>query len=593
VWEGAPGSRQEEESWLWLEVAALYVLLGSGLAAVLLWAAGEVAGRLFGGAWPVVGPGDLAGVLLGTLRDPGHPARAWPVHARHLLPGAGPYWLTLVLLLALVAVAVWAGASWWLEGRPWGRVPWRMRAPARLAIWRPRRLGGGRRVRLAREPVWLDGPFLGFGRRGLTLRRCFIAGRPEDSVAIVGPPRVNKTTGLLIPQVALWPGPVVSVSTKPEVLEATLHRRRELARANGGDVHLYAPTENASIEGIRPMRWSPLDRCEDPITCELRVRAMIGSSAAGRRVEDADHWRTGAARILLAYFHAAALDGGDFRTVRRWLGEHAQEEPAAILRGSDSPAGEVWAGQLDGVFRISERERGSFFSAADTALAATRNPVVLASCAAADLDVERFLGTGSTLYVVSPASHQQVVAPLVSALIESIVEAAYRLHLQGRLPRPLQLNLDELVNNAPLPSLLSILSQGGGLGVIICWAVQSLAQLRDRYGEQMADACWSASRARLVFGGLTDAGDLERISKLAGEREVLTHSETRGLSGSSSSTGQTWRPWLPISELRRRRTGQAFLLYHTLDPVVVRVPRVDQTRVFRELGRARMMDRAT
>ncbi len=137
-------------------------------------------------------------------------------------------------------------------------------------------------------------------------------------------------------------------------------------------------------------------------------------------------------------------------------------------------------------------------SAKPDVLRATADPAVLRSCSGTDLDPERLLCTCSTLYVVSPSEHQQAMAPLITALIESIVNAAYDLHRQGRLPCRLLLSLDEVANIAPLPSLESIVSQG----VLVCWAAQSLAQFRHRYGEHAAEAIWSATQARVVFGGL-------------------------------------------------------------------------------------------
>src|SRR5207248_5116803 len=114
------------------------------------------------------------------------------------------------------------------------------------------------------------------------------------------------------------------------------------------------------------------------------------------------------------------------------------------------------------------------------------------------------------------------VAPLISALIESIVHVAYGLHREGRLPCRLLLSLDELPNIAPLPGLDGTLSQGAGQGVLVSWAAQSLAQLRHRYGEHAAEAIWSGTRAKLVFGGLADGPALDQLSRMIGERRFAT-----------------------------------------------------------------------
>src|SRR5207237_4026927 len=115
---------------------------------------------------------------------------------------------------------------------------------------------------------------------------------------------------------------------------------------------------------------------------------------------------------------------------------------------------------------------------------------------------------------------------------------------------------------------------------VVAWAAQSLAQLRARYGAELAQACWSASRARIIFGGLADARDLEDISTLAGEREVPQVSTTSGEQGSGRTVGTAWRPWLPASRLRALRPGWAHLVYHSHPPVMIRVPVASQVRPF-------------
>jgi len=45
------------------------------------------------------------------------------------------------------------------------------------------------------------------------------------STVVLGPPRSGKTSSLVIPNVLVWAGPVVSTSTKPDVMAATAAAR--------------------------------------------------------------------------------------------------------------------------------------------------------------------------------------------------------------------------------------------------------------------------------------------------------------------------------------------------------------------------------
>lgn len=343
------------------------------------------------------------------------------------------------------------------------------------------------------------------------MRPCWSS--PSDSIGIVGPPRYGKTSGLIIPAVMRWAGPVVCTSTRADILNFAGNHRRDLAAPSGGRVYVYDPFDSERVGGT--VGWSPLTGCADPAVCYRRVAAMTGAVAG--RVEDADHWRAGAASVLRPYFHAAAIEGLPLSVVRRWLARQETEEPAAILRSSGSRAA-MWADDLDAAAYLGDRERGSFYSVARNALIATAEPTVLASCDASDFDVDSFLSSRSALFVIGPSHHQAAVAPLVAALVDSVVHRASERAAEqgGRLDPPLLLALDEVVNIAPVSSLPSIVSEGGGRGIVTMWAVQSLAQLRGRYGVQGQAAILAATTAKVIFGGLSEGNDLRNISSWTG-----------------------------------------------------------------------------
>jgi type IV secretory pathway TraG/TraD family ATPase VirD4 len=487
---------------------------------------------------------------------------------------------TFRLVLGLT-FAIGAGvlAGWIVQ--PWASAAAPDWGPYRLPINLPPDL------ELPAQVASLQRLFLGFARaRGRRGDAVFAAAKETDSCGVVGPSQVGKTTGILIPQVLLWAGGVISTSTKPDILRATAGRRLQVAsETGGGQVYLYAPTSfGHRLEGLQPIRWSPLAGCQEPTVAYQRVEGLLASSATGRHVENADHWRAGAGRILRPYFLAAAhhaIRPGDFTVVREWLAEREFDEPLEILASLGSFAADQWITELRGVQGTPEREQGSFFSAASTAVAATSNPNVLRSCTGTDLNPVEFLTSGSTLYVVSPTEDQEAVAPLLSALIEYLVSVAYDLHRQGRLPLRLLLSLDELPNIAPLPRLDAILSQGAGQGVNVSWAAQSQAQLRERYGEDGAEAIWSGTSAKQVFGGLADGPALDRLSRLLGEHRVPTRSTSSAFGlGSYVSRGWEWRPRLSPAEIHGMPPEWVLLVYRESGPMALWAPIVPKQPVW-------------
>jgi type IV secretion system protein VirD4 len=430
-------------------------------------------------------------------------------------------------------------------------------------------------------PLWWKEPFLGW-RHGWHPRHPWLVARGEDHCGTIGPPRVGKTAGLLVPQLLTWDGPVIAASTKPDLLLTAGDRRDELAGCYGGRVYLHmhsVPDHLAraegngpdSIYGVRPLHWDLLAGCEEPAVAVERARALIWSAGAGSGVKDALHWLQGAAAILQGYLHAAALaPEADLLMVKRWLARQELEIPAHEIERSTSSAREYFPQLLRGMANMPPDERGSMFSPIRQALAGTDLPDVLERSRHSDLDVDEFLRTRSTMFIVSPSRRQEMLAPLIATLIEAVVERVYSLWHTGDLPRRLLLVLDELANIAPLPSLLSILSEGASQGVVLTWAVQSLYQLRAKYGDSEAQTIFSSTRAKVLFGGSSDEHDLSSIEKLLGEVEVPTRSTSRDRQGNwSRQDGWQRLPRISASQMRAIPAGQALVLYGTYDPELV------------------------
>lgn len=422
-----------------------------------------------------------------------------------------------------------------------------------------------------------DRVFLGWDCDG-RYERCWSS--PEDSIGIIGPPRYGKTSGLIVPAVLYWHGPLVCTSTRGDILGFTGDRRAAIAAPHGGRVHVYDPF-GSEYPG-QSMRWSPLAGCDDPAVCFRRVAAMTAVAASG--TDNDSHWRSGAASLMRPYFHAAALEGLPLRTVRRWLARQETRDASAILRASSSPAA-MWADDLDAVGLLGDRERGSFFSVARNTLEAAAEPTVLDSCAATDLDIDEFLGTRSSLFLIGPSHQQQVIAPLMAGLVDSIAQRAAELAARsgGRLDPSLLLALDEVANVAPLHSLPSLVSEGGGRGVVTMWAAQSLAQMRMRYGAETQSAILTATSAKVIFGGLSHGEDLRNISSWAGDiRRSVTSTQLAALPrnaghnavGISSAAGaeQSYQvstqdyPALPIRDLQQLPALHAWLFWRSDPP---------------------------
>ena len=164
-------------------------------------------------------------------------------------------------------------------------------------------------------------------------------------------------------------------------------------------------------------------------------------------------------------------------------------------------------------------------------------------------------------------------APLVAAFVEDITETARALAARSpgaRLDPPLLLALDEIANLTPLPSLPSLMAEGGGSGITTLAVLQSLAQARARWGEHAADAIWDAATVKIVLGGLAKYRDLDDVARLLGEIDERTETRSPGRGGDrSSSTSLRTVPVMPAAALRTLPFGTGVLLLRQTRPTVI------------------------
>jgi hypothetical protein len=160
------------------------------------------------------------------------------------------------------------------------------------------------------------------------------------------------------------------------------------------------------------------------------------------------------------------------------------------------------------------RTRDSIWQGVSLSLAALADPRVLDAVSPGPdekFDPEEFLRKRGTVYLLATGAGANNSAALVSAFVEDLVEAARRLAARSpaaRLDPPLLLALDEIGNLAPLPSLPTLMAEGGGTGITTMPVLQSLAQAREKWSENAAGAIWDASIVKIILGGASNSRDL-------------------------------------------------------------------------------------
>ena len=539
------------------------LIAAAGIAAILR-VAGTVAAFLTGTPQP------QAGITAGltVLLNPADPAAVLEADGLNTIA----YWITTTLLLVVLGAGVW-----WV----WTK----MRHHSQSVQTDPRRLQGiatsGEVSRVASDTVLL--------KRAGTLRPSldapkasdvgYLLGRSrgkrvwasvEDSILLVGPPRSGKGLHVVINAILDAPGAVVTTSTRPDNLTATLRARQRI-----GPVAVFDPQHLA--EGLPAgLRWSPVRGCEDPLTAMIRATGLAsgtGLSAGG--VEGGGFWEGKTRTALQALLHAAALDNRPPAELFRWtLDPTAAAEAVAILTNS-SQAAAGWAESLEAMIDADPRTRDSIWQGVSLALAALADPRVLDAVtprSGEHFDPEAFLTESGTLYLLATGAGAGASSALVAALVEDLIETARRMAARSagaRLDPPVLLALDEIGNLAPLPSLPTLMAEGGGTGITTMPVLQSLAQARDKWGENAANAIWDAAIVKIILGGASNSRDLQDLSTLIGERDEYTDSTTIGDHGTRSNQRSIRRvPILPPDRLRTLPFGTGITMLRSAPPIV-------------------------
>jgi type IV secretion system protein VirD4 len=550
-----------------VNLALTGLLAATGLA-VLLRVAGTLAAGLCGSERPR--PGLASG--LRVIADPANPSDALGAIG---LP-AWVYWLVVAAVLGLCTASAWL--AW-----------------AVIARFRHRNVHDPHRVPgiATRRDIDAVASRKALLRRGETLRPSithpraadlgYLLGRSrgreiwasvEDSILVIGPPRSGKGLHLVINAILDAPGAVITTSTRPDNIAATIRARRER-----GPVAVFDPQRlTAGLADVRGagVRWSPIRGCEEPLTAMIRASGLSSSTGlSSGGVETGGFWEGKTRSALQALLHAAALEQLTTRTLFEWsLSPSAAADAVGILSGHANAAS-GWADSLQSMISADPRTRDSIWMGVAQALAALADPRVLDAVNPApdvQFDPQEFLTHDGTLYLLATGAGSGASWPLVAAFIEDLAETARRLAARSpgaRLDPPLLLALDEIGNLAPLPSLPVLMAEGGGTGITTMPALQSLAQARAKWGEHAASTIWDASIVKVILGGASASKDLQELSVLIGEREEVSDTVTISDYGSRSLQRSTRRASImPPERIRMLPFGTGLVLLRSAPPIV-------------------------
>lgn len=562
----------------------LAALVVSILLAGLLGAAlsGLLAGT--GWAWPEFRA--VPSVVSRWIASPGDPAAAWPGDPR---PGPAALTYVLVVVVALGETTLWA----WFSA--WRRRVRRRKAEKRSGLAQAHvldaRLGqkavakGAARLR----PSLAEHRHVDPDEAGARFAQQRGTGIPlyathEDSKLGLAPVRMGKTGRQAVADIIRAPGAVLATSTRFDLLELTM-----MERARRGRIMVFDP--EGRTPWTRRLRWSPIAGCEDYDVALRRAIAICSARPLGD-TKGSGYFGGQAEGVMAALLHAAALAQVGVDELRLWTNTQSRK-PAEIL-DTDTRAAFGVAAELRKILDSAASNNdssggGAIYSTLALLLRPLASPATRAACSPGpddeQLDIDAFIRGGrDTLYLVS-RGRKNSAAPIVNALAKEILHRADVLsqhptaeQLAGpaagdlRLDPPLRAVLDEAANVTPLDDLASLMADSGGRGIQLYVYVQSLSQLRQRWGPEQATEIWDNASIKLILGGLSNSRDLEEMSRLLPERAIDQASISSGVDRSQVTVSQRMQRALTGNQIRELPDGQALLFYRNLPGAVVDLP---------------------
>jgi type IV secretory pathway TraG/TraD family ATPase VirD4 len=389
----------------------------------------------------------------------------------------------------------------------------------------------------------------------------------DEHVLLMAPPRTGKT-GLLAAVILRYPGAVVCTTTKHDVYQLTAG-----TRSLCGPVHVFNPQNIGGVAST--LAWNPVAGCDDEATAIRRADGFT-SAVSMRGTEDASFWAGKASGYLRALFHAAALAGGDMRTVAAWaLGDAGDAE--AILAEAGAAQ---WALELAELRGEAQKTAETIRMVISRALAFMTDPALAAAVLPADegtgFDIPAFLTGRGTLHMIAEAEHDDSpVAPLFACMAGEIHHVAACLGQAqpgGRLDPPLLMALDEIVQTCPVP-LPTWLADSGGKGIQIFAVAHGEAQLRTRWGADGAQAILDTCGVKAFLPGITDTATLRAASEMCGQA-CYTERERGGYRYGPRWRRQRYRIWhdvMTANMIRQLPAGRALIIRGSCSPVIARL----------------------
>jgi type IV secretion system protein VirD4 len=432
-----------------------------------------------------------------------------------------------------------------------------------------------------------SGLFLGrFGRRYLVLPG-------QQGLLLSAPPRAEKGTAIVIPNLLFWPGSILCLDVKLENWSITAGYRARI----GQECHLFNPlSDDGNTAG-----WNPLTYVSKDPNLRISDVQRIGATLYPEIPGTDPFWSAGAR----SYFLGVTLYVLETPSLPSTLGEVLRQGMASDTEGFGHHWRRIIEGRQKGKYPLSSqcvRALSEIIDLAPVTASSIRktftsrldlfaNPLLDRATSRNDFDLRDLRKRPLSIYVgINPGD-----LPLLQPLLNLFIEQA--LNLQTRelpehnpaLKYQVLFLLDELATAGRIPILAKSVAYLPGYNVRLFLVVQAFSQLREIYGAQNAETMMKSLAVRIVYApkDVVEAGEISNelgmttVKVRSHSRPVFDLSDSKGGRRRSVSTSEQRRPLLLPQEVKELGKDRELIFYEGIRPILARKNRYYQDRLFR------------
>ena len=398
----------------------------------------------------------------------------------------------------------------------------------------------------------------------------FIDGTPAQTaphLLVSGPSGVGKSRRVLGPGILVWRGPVVAVSSKPDLIDLCLQQRHEWA----GGRHTYVLDLSGEVPddvlppGVEKVAIDPtaLITSDDDALDLASILMQSGAAGAGGGTTQGGgdpFWENISTAPLAALLRATGQRGINW--TRAAVGkldpdDDENTEQACWINavGILDEISPMLAAELSSATTLDPKMRDSIMVTMKSAVAPWLRSTVAGIGSHRPFVPDMLSHPKATLFMIAPATG---VAAGAAVSCVDFISKRWRANQTElvKLPRLLMV-VDELCNTMPWPKLPTVVTESRAMGIHLLCAVQATSQFAKRYGTDGMNELRDVFPATLCLTGAAEKEMLEKAAWWYGQSERhKTSTDHLGRQSQSSERADT----LTATDLLPRSIDQGRLL---------------------------------